>query len=68
MNEDWEKKTLPESFGAETGDWVARCGVCNGEFVVPNQEDNPAPTGSFCPDCRNNKLKAPGVLNWKRVK
>lgn len=43
----------------------AECGVCRAAWKVENQQENPAPHGSFCPDCRAGKLTAPGVLNWK---
>lgn len=44
--------------------WNARCGVCGMGWTV-RQTPNPSPHGSFCPNCRNNKLSAPGVLHWK---
>lgn len=56
----------PEATAAESGDtvvWRATCGVCDAAWKVP-QGDNPAPHGSFCPDCQARGMKAPGVLHW----
>lgn len=44
--------------------WRATCGVCEASWKVEGEE-NPAPTGSFCPDCKKAGRMAPGVLNWK---
>lgn len=47
-------------------DWVATCGVCEGSFVIEKADsaDNPSLSGSFCPDCKERRLIAPGVLHW----
>lgn len=65
---EFTRADLPECSVADPNDWVATCGVCEGGFVVPGivQETNPAPSGSFCPDCRSTHLNAPGVLHWKK--
>lgn len=49
-------------------DWVADCGVCAASFVIFSKDspENPGPQGTFCPDCRDRKRIAPGVLNWRR--
>lgn len=44
--------------------WHAQCGVCFTEAVPIESADNPYPHGVFCPECRANKLKAPGVMNF----
>jgi len=44
--------------------WRAKCGV-DGSCWSVESDVNPAPSGSFCPDCRAQKLAAPGVLNWR---
>lgn len=61
------KSDLPVMEEARDDDWVAECGVCDGNFALraDDSEDNPAPHGSFCPDCRALGLIAPGVLHWK---
>ena len=57
---------IPKITAARDDDWVAVCGVCEGSFVVAKVDsaDNPAPHGSFCPDCQARRLIAPGVLHW----
>lgn len=45
--------------------WRATCGVDGSHWMVKDAAENPAPTGSFCPDCRERKMTAPGVLHWK---
>lgn len=63
--------TLPTIDEAKPDDWVALCLVCDSAFVVRSDDapaDGPAPHGSFCPDCRENKKIAPGVLNWSKRK
>jgi hypothetical protein len=49
-------------------DWIAECGVCEGNFVITAEDspEIPSKSGTFCPDCRANNLKAPGVLHWRR--
>ena len=51
---------------ARADDWGAQCLVCNSRFCVRKEDspENPAPHGSFCPDCRSRKMAAPGVLHW----
>lgn len=62
------KADLPQITEGRLDDWVATCGVCEGNFAVRAADvpENPAPHGSFCPDCRAKKLMAPGVLYWQR--
>lgn len=57
---------IPKIAAPRDDDWVAVCGVCEGSFVVAkaDNEANPAPHGSFCPDCKERRLIAPGVLHW----
>ncbi len=60
---------LPQIRTALPDDWVATCGVCEARFAIRAAdvpEGNPYPHGSFCPDCRERRLMAPGVLNWFR--
>lgn len=59
---------LPEATEPRPDDWVSECLVCLGAFSVRavDSPQNPAPTGSFCPDCRENRRVAPGVLHWFR--
>lgn len=45
--------------------WRAVCGVDGSAWKVDGVAENPAPTGSFCPDCRERRMMAPGVLHWK---
>lgn len=44
--------------------WRAICGVCSAGWKAGPMETNPAPNGSFCPDCQDKKMMAPGILNW----
>lgn len=60
-------KTVPVLRDEAPDDWVSCCGVCYARFAVkagdtPN--GNPYPHGCFCPDCRDGRLMAPGVLHW----
>jgi len=59
---------IPKVTEINDSDWVATCGVCEGNFVIheDGSDKNPYPHGSFCPDCRAKRLMAPGVLNWHR--
>lgn len=47
--------------------WTAKCGVDGTEWEARDVFLNPAPSGSFCPACRERKMTAPGVLNWRQV-
>lgn len=60
------KADLPQMTEGMPDDWTATCGVCIADFAVrkSDSENNPAPHGSFCPDCRQRGLIAPGVLHW----
>jgi hypothetical protein len=59
---------LPNLREERTDDWVAACGLCSAHFAVTAKDSpqNPGPHGTFCPDCRDRKHPAPGVLNWRR--
>lgn len=46
--------------------WRATCGVDGSRWIAEMKDDSkPPPGGSFCPDCQERKMVAPGVLNWK---
>jgi hypothetical protein len=53
------------SLGAQvtTVTWRAQCGVCYSSWVGESEEC-PSESGTFCPNCRDKGLMAPGVLNW----
>lgn len=65
---NWKRRELPTVREPQADDWVAECGVCEGQFAIraADSPENPAPTGSFCPDCKQSRLIAPGVLHWRR--
>jgi hypothetical protein len=66
---DWRKNEEITPLENSSGnDWVATCGVCDACFAVTAEAspENPSPSGSFCPDCQENRLKAPGVLHWRK--
>lgn len=68
---DWKRvEEIPIIKEQRDDDWVADCGVCEANFVVSAEDspEIPSQSGSFCPDCRNTRLIAPGVLNWHRRK
>jgi len=45
-------------------EWQARCHVCGTSWTC---ESDSNPGASFCEDCRERQIVAPGVLNWKEV-
>lgn len=48
-------------------EWEAKCHVCGSQWTCEtSDDDNPGPT--FCEECRERGLLAPGVLNWKEIK
>jgi MinD superfamily P-loop ATPase len=63
-------KNIPAITAALDDDWVSECGVCNSPFAIRasdcDDNENPFPHGTFCPDCRARGLKAPGVLHWSK--
>ena len=63
-----EQADIPKVTNIRDDDWVAECGVDGANFVIAcdGSGQNPAPHGSFCPDCRARGLIAPGVLHWHR--
>lgn len=69
-NADFEpvNLTMPVRTEGKTDDWVATCGVCMGNFSIAAEDcpDNPSSSGTFCPDCRARRMKAPGVLHWRK--
>jgi hypothetical protein len=52
---------------SQTTVWRGQCGVCMNWFEHPARtEDNPSPSGTFCPVCRDERrMTAPGVVRWK---
>lgn len=50
--------------------WTATCPVCGTSYEKPSNPERDSADGqstpsTFCPNCRQNKRAAPGVLNWK---
>lgn len=63
-----KKANLVEANVPLQTDWISQCGVCEENFLIRDDAEpgNPYPHGSFCPDCKESGLIAPGVLHWKR--
>lgn len=43
--------------------WRGSCGVCNTLYQHP-ENSREKPNATFCPDCRERGMMAPGVVNW----
>lgn len=60
-----DRVDIPKITKPMPDDWIAYCGVCDAGFVIRAKDASAKPGMSFCPDCRHNQLKAPGVLHWE---
>lgn len=64
-----EEKAVSEEQSARqrTTIWRGQCRVCDNWFEHPKHTpDNPSPSGTFCPVCRDERrMTAPGVVHWK---
>lgn len=50
--------------------WRATCGVCGADYIChPDKGSdpfaNPAPHGTFCPECKKQGRNTIGVLNFR---